>query len=82
MNPKPTGYVCGNDLILARTVQAPVEDVWASLTRAERTALWFGPWEGRAGPGEVVRLQLVHENGRRAAWSSGCRTTPAWGASS
>ena len=64
MNPKPTGYVRGNDLVLARTVQAPVEDVWASLTRAERTALWFGPWEGRAGPGEVVRLQLVHEKGQ------------------
>jgi uncharacterized protein YndB with AHSA1/START domain len=60
-SPKPTGHVRGNDLILTRTFRAPIEDVWASITKSVKTALWFGPWEGDAGPGKTVRLQLVHE---------------------
>lgn len=64
MSPKPTGHVRGNDLILTRTFRAAIEEVWASLTKSDRTALWFGPWEGRTGPGEIVRLQLVHEKGQ------------------
>ncbi|CAN7631209.1 SRPBCC family protein [Rhizobium sp. LjRoot30] len=64
MSPKPTGYVHGNDLILARTFQASVDDVWASVTEPEKTALWLGRWEGEAGPGKIVRLQLLHEKGQ------------------
>jgi uncharacterized protein YndB with AHSA1/START domain len=61
MSPKPTGHVLGNDLILTRTFRAPIDDVWRSVTQSERTALWFGRWEGEAGPGKTVRLQLTHE---------------------
>jgi uncharacterized protein YndB with AHSA1/START domain len=61
MSPKPTGQVLGNDLVLTRTFRAPIDDVWASVTKSERTALWFGRWEGDAGPGKTVRLQLTHE---------------------
>ena len=61
MSPKPTGHVLGNDLILTRTFRAPIEDVWRSVTQSERMALWFGRWEGEAGPGKTVRLQLTHE---------------------
>ncbi|KNY17838.1 ATPase [Shinella sp. SUS2] len=61
MSPKPTGHVLGNDLVLTRTFRAPIDDVWASVTKSERTALWFGRWEGDAGPGKTVRLQLTHE---------------------
>lgn len=68
MNPKPTGRVDGNDLILARRFRAPIDDVWASITESERTALWFGRWEGDAGPGKTVRLQLLHEKG--APWTN------------
>ena len=57
--PTPDGY----DLILTRTVRAPLDDVWASITEPERTARWFGPWEGAAGPGRTVRIQMVHEEG-------------------
>ena len=64
MNPKPTGHLRGNDLILTRTFRAPIEDVWSSVTKSERTALWFGGWEGDAGPGKTVQLQLAHENGQ------------------
>lgn len=41
--------------------QAPIDDVWTSLTQSESTARWFGRWEGEAGVGRTVRLQLVHE---------------------
>ncbi|WP_457578908.1 SRPBCC family protein [Ensifer adhaerens] len=61
MSPKPTGHVSGNDLILTRTFHAPIADVWTSVTKSESTALWFGRWEGEAGPGKTVRLQLLHE---------------------
>lgn len=64
MSPKPTGHVRGNDLILTRLFRAPIDDVWASVTKPERTALWFGGWEGDAGPGKVVRVQLAHEKGQ------------------
>lgn len=64
MSPKPTGQLVGNDLIITRTFQAPIDDVWTSVTRSESTARWFGRWEGDAGPGKTVRLQLLHEEGQ------------------
>jgi len=67
MSPKPTGHLDGNDLIITRTFSASIDEVWASVTQSEKTALWFGRWEGEAGPGNVVRLQLLHEKGQ--PWS-------------
>ncbi|MBX9400877.1 SRPBCC family protein [Lysobacter sp. BMK333-48F3] len=64
MSPQPTGYLRGNDLILTRRFRASIDEVWASVTRSERTALWFGRWQGDAGPGRTVRLQLTHEQGQ------------------
>jgi uncharacterized protein YndB with AHSA1/START domain len=61
MNPTPTGRLFGNDLVLTRTFQAPVDDVWASLTDSERTARWFGPWKGEAAPGGTIQVQMVQE---------------------
>ncbi|WP_433295435.1 SRPBCC family protein [Actinoplanes sp. CA-030573] len=59
----PTGRLFGNDLVLTRTFRAPIEDVWASLTEPERTARWFGPWEGEPGAGHIVKVQMVQEEG-------------------
>ncbi|WP_196258945.1 SRPBCC family protein [Pelagibacterium limicola] len=61
MSLQPTGRVDGNDLILTRIFRAPIDDVWTSITESESTARWFGRWEGDAGPGRTVRLQMVHE---------------------
>jgi uncharacterized protein YndB with AHSA1/START domain len=63
MSPTPTGRLVGQDLVLTRTFRAPVDDVWASLTDPERTARWFGPWEGDAAPGKPIKIQMVHEEG-------------------
>lgn len=63
MTPTPTGRLFGNDLVLTRTFRAPVEDVWASLTDPERTARWFGPWQGDAAPGNTIKVQMVQEEG-------------------
>ncbi|MEU4315406.1 SRPBCC family protein [Nocardia sp. NPDC024068] len=52
----------GRDLILTRTYRAPIEDVWASITESDRTARWFGPWEGEAGPGRTIRVQMTYED--------------------
>ncbi len=61
MSPKPTGHVRGNSLIITRRFRALIDDIWTSVTRPDKTALWFGPWEGDASPGKIVRLKLVHE---------------------
>jgi uncharacterized protein YndB with AHSA1/START domain len=70
MTPTPTGQLftteAGSDLVLTRTFRAPIGDVWASLTESDRTARWFGPWEGEAGPGRMIKIQLVFEN--EAPW--------------
>ncbi|WP_106400661.1 SRPBCC family protein [Actinocorallia populi] len=61
----PTGKLIttgeGRDLVLVRTYRAPVEDVWASVTEPERTARWFGPWEGVAAPGATIRVRMSFE---------------------
>jgi len=71
MKPTPHGRILitptGHDLVLTRDFQAPIADVWASVTEPERTARWFGPWEGESGPGRTVRVQMTAEDG--APWS-------------
>ncbi|TQM31763.1 SRPBCC family protein [Nocardia bhagyanarayanae] len=66
MTKQPTGRLLpadqGRDLVLTRTYRAPIADVWASLTESDRTARWFGPWKGEAGPGRTVQVQMVHED--------------------
>ncbi|TCO56064.1 SRPBCC family protein [Actinocrispum wychmicini] len=61
----PTGQLfrtaVGSDLVLPRTFRAPITDVWASVTEPERTARWFGPWEGDAAPGRTIKVQMVFE---------------------
>jgi len=64
MSPTPTGRLSGNDLVLTRTFRAPVDDVWASLTDPERTARWFGAWQGDAAPGRTIKVQMVYEEGK------------------
>lgn len=66
--PEPTGRLArGADgtfgLILDRTFDAPVDEVWASLTDPELTATWLGPWRGTAGVGNTVELQMTFEEG-------------------
>ena len=54
MTNSPTGRLertpGGGDLVVTRVFRAAVEDVWASITEPERTARWFGPWEGAVRP--------------------------------
>ncbi|GIJ43994.1 hypothetical protein Val02_08800 [Virgisporangium aliadipatigenens] len=64
MNPTPTGRLLGKDLVLTRTFRASVDDVWASVTEPERTARWYGPWRGEAGPGREIEIQMIHEEGQ------------------
>lgn len=68
MTPIPTGRLRrdGDDaqLVLSRTFKAPIEDVWASITEPERTARWFGPWEGEPGAGNAIKTQMLFEEGQ------------------
>ncbi|MQA97470.1 MAG: ATPase [Streptosporangiales bacterium] len=70
MNPHPTAELfrtgTRSDLVLTRTFRASVEDVWASVTESDRTARWFGPWEGDGAPGRTIKVQMVYED--EAAW--------------
>lgn len=70
MKPKPTGRLCGDDLVLTRTFRAPIEDVWTSVTSSESTARWFGPWERAAGDDDKkIRVQMAFEEGK--PWMDG-----------
>ena len=65
MKPTPTGRLVrtpeGRDLVIVRTFRAPIEDVWASITESERTARWFGPWQGEPGMGRTIRYSMAFE---------------------
>lgn len=68
MSPTPSGRILptasGVDLVLTRLIRGTVQDVWASVTESERTARWYGPWEGAAAPGATVRVQMGFEEGQ------------------
>ncbi|RLK59035.1 SRPBCC family protein [Actinokineospora cianjurensis] len=53
----------GSELVVGRTFRGTPEDVWASITEPERTARWFGPWEGDGAPGNTIRVQMAFEEG-------------------
>lgn len=61
MTHPPTGRLFGTDLVHTRTFRAPIDDVWASVTESDRTARWFGAWEGDAAPGRTIRMQMAFE---------------------
>lgn len=58
---KPTGWVEGKDLVLTRRFQAPIEDVWTSITKSESTARWYGSWTGTPGVGNTIKIKMVFE---------------------
>jgi uncharacterized protein YndB with AHSA1/START domain len=65
MSPRPTGRVTttahGADLVIERKFNAPIEDVWTSVTASESTARWIGSWSGEPGAGKTVRFQMLFE---------------------
>jgi uncharacterized protein YndB with AHSA1/START domain len=71
MTGKPTGRLDaatdGVDLVVTRTFSADIDDVWASVTDPERTARWYGRWEGAAAPGRTIKVQMAYEQG--APWT-------------
>lgn len=67
MNTTPTGSLVataeGRDLKLARTLDVPVEELWAWLTEPEKTVRWIGGWSGTPRAGSTVRFTLSFEEG-------------------
>jgi len=57
----PTGRVEGNDLVLTRRFEAPIEDVWTSITNSDSTARWFGSWTGKPGAGNTIQVKMLFE---------------------
>jgi uncharacterized protein YndB with AHSA1/START domain len=55
------GWLEGNDLVLTRRFEAPIEDVWMSITRSESTARWYGSWTGTPGAGNIIKIRMVFE---------------------
>jgi len=58
---KPTGGLEGNDLVLTRRFDAPIEDVWTSITKSESTARWYGSWTGTPGAGNTIKIKMLFE---------------------
>lgn len=65
MSKQATGLVVpiagGRALVLERTFNAPIEDVWASITESARLERWIGRWEGEPGPGRTIRFLMTAE---------------------
>lgn len=57
MSPTPTGRVVPRDgaleVVLTRTFDAPITDVWDALTVSERLAPWIGTYTGNGRTGAV-----------------------------
>jgi uncharacterized protein YndB with AHSA1/START domain len=66
----------GRDLVLVREFNAPIEDVWDSVTQPERTGRWFGTWSGEARPGTTVDMVLTAEEGNPTAKMTVTACTP------
>lgn len=58
----PLGRFVGRDLVMTRTFNAPIDDVWASITEPERVARWYGHWEGTATVGATIQVSLPAED--------------------
>ena len=67
MNTTPTGSLVataeGRDLKLARTLDVPVEELWAWLTEPEKTVRWIGGSSGTPRAGSTVWFTLSFEEG-------------------
>jgi uncharacterized protein YndB with AHSA1/START domain len=55
------------DLLVSQSVPHDIGVVWAALTEPERTARWYGPWEGKQAVGSTIRVQMLFEEGE--PWS-------------
>ena len=53
----------GVRLQFRRSWPDPVADVWAALTEPDRTARWFGTYEGERRVGAAGTLTMTHEDG-------------------
>lgn len=62
MQPSGTLENDGTTLVLTRTVEAPVQQVWACLTRSEQLAKWYGSWSGDPREG-FVSVQMSDDQG-------------------
>ncbi|MBC7299650.1 MAG: SRPBCC domain-containing protein [Nocardia sp.] len=67
----PTGDIVptpeGRDLVITRSLGLPIEEVWARLTDPHLTSGWYGTWEGAAGKGNTIQVQMRYEEGE--PWS-------------
>lgn len=52
--------------MLTRTLAGSLADVWGSVTESDRTAGWFGPWEGEPGEGRTIKVRMSYED--QAPW--------------
>lgn len=51
----------GVDLVLVRSLALSIEEAWSYLTVSERTAEWFGAWDGDGRAGGSVRIRMAFE---------------------
>lgn len=69
MSREPTGYISKDGdkyrLQMTRTFNAPIEDVWAAVTEAERLERWIGTFNGNPADGHVA-FQMTAEEGAPA----------------
>lgn len=62
----PTGRIetegGSHRLVIERTFDAPIDDVWAAVTEPERMARWIGTWSGDPATKRVA-FRMLFEDG-------------------
>ena len=65
MSIAPTGKVerteSGRQIVIERTFNAPIEDVWESIVDPGRMNRWIGTWTGEGGSGSRVKFVMTAE---------------------
>jgi uncharacterized protein YndB with AHSA1/START domain len=48
-------------VVMERSFNAPIDDVWDSIVDPERMKRWIGTWTGTAGPGNRITFTMTAE---------------------
>lgn len=51
----------GLDIVIERSIDAPIADVWDSIAKPDLMNRWIGTWSGKSGPGKRVTFTMTAE---------------------
>jgi uncharacterized protein YndB with AHSA1/START domain len=60
-----TGHIAhtdsGLDIVIERSIAAPIQEVWNNIAKPDRMNKWIGTWSGEPGPGKRITFTMTAE---------------------